>query len=506
MHDNVAIMPTELRDKAGRNDPCPCGSGKKYKRCCLPNEWAPPTSHDSPWNRQREASDRLTPALLKLATREFGEDMLLAWADFNQVPFPEPIGKYPNEESIFSPYLIFDWDPDSPARRRSGKPRVGAVASLYIEKNLSRLSDLELLILEQAFSQPITFYEIVRGNPGHSVVLRDVLIGGETEVEEHSGSRTMRPGDLVYAQIWMLPEVATLGRLAPRSIPPDRKVEIVALRAKLRRKIAKKNRELSAADLIRYTEEIRTVYLDIRDALLTPPKLANTDGDPLVFHTLTFRVGSAQVAFDALAPLAWGVTKEDLLDGAERNGDGSLQSVEIPWSVKGNRMHKTWENTILGHLKISGRTLVVEANSANRAGKIRQEIEKRLGLHATHLSTTSQTPEAMLKKSKENGRGKAERRDAEADDPLLDPEMKREFEAQVQRQVEGWIHQKIPALGGRTPLQAVADPDGREIVEAVLLGWERHYEKPGAPGMFRPDVDAVRRLLKLPVAIGTVIR
>jgi hypothetical protein len=22
-------------DKAGRNDPCPCGSGKKYKKCCL---------------------------------------------------------------------------------------------------------------------------------------------------------------------------------------------------------------------------------------------------------------------------------------------------------------------------------------------------------------------------------------------------------------------------------------------------------------------------------------
>jgi uncharacterized protein YecA (UPF0149 family) len=21
--------------KTGRNDPCPCGSGKKYKKCCL---------------------------------------------------------------------------------------------------------------------------------------------------------------------------------------------------------------------------------------------------------------------------------------------------------------------------------------------------------------------------------------------------------------------------------------------------------------------------------------
>jgi preprotein translocase subunit SecA len=25
-------------DKVGRNDPCPCGSGKKYKKCCLANE------------------------------------------------------------------------------------------------------------------------------------------------------------------------------------------------------------------------------------------------------------------------------------------------------------------------------------------------------------------------------------------------------------------------------------------------------------------------------------
>ncbi len=25
-------------EKVGRNDPCPCGSGKKYKSCCLKNE------------------------------------------------------------------------------------------------------------------------------------------------------------------------------------------------------------------------------------------------------------------------------------------------------------------------------------------------------------------------------------------------------------------------------------------------------------------------------------
>jgi preprotein translocase subunit SecA len=29
-----AKQPVIAQKKAGRNDPCPCGSGKKYKKCC----------------------------------------------------------------------------------------------------------------------------------------------------------------------------------------------------------------------------------------------------------------------------------------------------------------------------------------------------------------------------------------------------------------------------------------------------------------------------------------
>lgn len=29
--------PIRAESKVGRNDPCPCGSGKKYKICCLTN-------------------------------------------------------------------------------------------------------------------------------------------------------------------------------------------------------------------------------------------------------------------------------------------------------------------------------------------------------------------------------------------------------------------------------------------------------------------------------------
>src|ERR1019366_10502301 len=35
----------------GRNDPCPCQSGKKYKKCCLP-------AHDARAAEQRRANDQ----------------------------------------------------------------------------------------------------------------------------------------------------------------------------------------------------------------------------------------------------------------------------------------------------------------------------------------------------------------------------------------------------------------------------------------------------------------
>ncbi|TYS89420.1 hypothetical protein FZC88_14960 [Rossellomorea aquimaris] len=31
----LVTQPVQTEDKVGRNDPCPCGSGKKYKKCCL---------------------------------------------------------------------------------------------------------------------------------------------------------------------------------------------------------------------------------------------------------------------------------------------------------------------------------------------------------------------------------------------------------------------------------------------------------------------------------------
>jgi hypothetical protein len=495
-------MRSHPREKTGRNDPCPCGSGKKYKQCCLSSSISVlpgPEMPDTAWSRQRAASDRLTADLQRTLMRDFGDASFDAWADFNQDNDPVSLHEMPYEISIFSPYVLFEWNPEKPLRKSTEKPRGGLVVQAYLKKAANRLSALEHLILEQAITRPVSFYEIVRVHPGRGAVLRDILIGEETEIEEHSGSEMMRRGDVLYAQLWILPDVATLGRSAPIPIPPDRKIEIIKLRAQLQRKIKKQNRELSTADLTRYTDEIRAVYLDIRNALSKPPKLQNTDGEPFLSHKIHFNIQSAQSTFDALASLAWGVTKESLLEEAERSPDGSLRSIEFAWLKKGNKMHPSWETTVLGHLKIFGKTLLVEVNSVNRANRIREEIEQRLGSQAIHVGTETESPEQMLKQAKQGKALRGAGEEIDEDDLMRDPEVRRQIEAEVQKQIEGWVRTKVPALGGRTPFEAVADPDGREMVEALLEGWERQNEAPGGAGIVRPDINALRRLLNLPV-------
>jgi hypothetical protein len=453
------------------------------------------TSEESPWAQQRDASGWLVQQMLNFAKQRFAKDLLAAWSDFNQDDSPVPIEEDPEEGQIFVPYLLFDWDPEPRSRRRP--PVAGVVARSYLSSTGSRLPELERLILEQAMTQPLSFYEVVRSDPGEGMVLRDVLIGGEVAVVERTASRVMRPGDLGYGQICELPEVTTLGRLAPLCIPPSHKAPLVRLREKLRKKIAKQNRGLTAADLIRYRDDIRTVYLDVRDAMRTPPRLTNTDGDPFVLHTLTFRAGSAHAAFEALAPLARGISKKELFQAAKFDRNGTLLSVEIPWQKQGNRIHKDWENTLLGHIRISGRSLVVEVNSEKRAAKVRQEIERRMGILVVHQKTVTQNPNASWKKSKPGTTAVKSAADAGPETQPPEPAYTEQMREEFQREVENWIFQKIPALGGRTPLEAIEDPDGKEIVDSLLLGWERQNETITDLLAFRPDINAIRRLLKL---------
>lgn len=64
--------------KVGRNDPCPCGSGKKYKQCCVSKNrpkhfserrfnWVKPSGQPA------SQEEKKTPAMPDLMERTFGQ-------------------------------------------------------------------------------------------------------------------------------------------------------------------------------------------------------------------------------------------------------------------------------------------------------------------------------------------------------------------------------------------------------------------------------------------------
>jgi hypothetical protein len=449
------------------------------------------------WALQRDASDQLMQDMLSFAEAKFGEQIEVAWEDFNMTGLPVPFDAYPGEQQIFMPYFLFHWDPHRPRSGRGASRRGGVVTRWYELEKAGKLSEIERLLLEQATTQPLSFFEVLCSHAGERIRLRDILVGEETEVVERSASRMLQTGDIIYGQIWDLQKFSILGCMAPIRIPPSRKGEVISLRKKLRKKVTRQNREMTPDDLVRHRDPIRVTYLTIRDALYAPPRLANTDGDPLVFHTLKFRIESPEKALEALAPLTFGQSKEEILEGATFSQDGKLWSIEFDWRKKGNAKIPSWDNTILGNIKIAGRSLIAEVNSENRAKRLRQEVEKRLGASARYQSTRVKTVDEMLARAPKRTSAQA-KEDTEFEQALLrDPEAKSQLQQMIQKQTEDWVHQKVPLLGGRTPLQAVRDPDGKEIVEALLLDWERCAGDGVYQGGIRPDFNAVRRLLNL---------
>jgi hypothetical protein len=482
---------TMTHEKIGRNEPCPCGSGRKFKHCCLRTQPVP-EYRLSLWAKQHEAFEQLSSALMSYAEDRFGEEVHEAWLDFNMGDDGGTESK--SEMMIFMPYFLFHWDPEFSSRQR--KPfQGGVVARAFLRDRGYTLSELQRTIMVQNMANPFSFYRLLESTPGECIALVDVLTGTQSEVVERTASRTLRAGDIMYGSLCPLPGITVLGCCAPIALPPERTADVIKLRKKLQRRVAKQNRKLADQDLLRYADDIRELYLDVRDDLHSPPRFANTDGERIELHAMKFRIESPELAFHALAPLAGVILSgDDLLTHAEFSSNGKLRRVNIPWVRKESRKKSTPDNTILGNIQIDGASLVAVVNSTQRAETLRFEIVQRLGAAAEYQSTDITTQEELRQKASERELGAQSADDAE-DAALCDPEAQRQLREMMQRQVEAWVHKKLPVLGGRTPLQAVNDPDGREIVQSLLIGWERNMAK--MPTQVQPDLGVLRRLLNL---------
>ncbi len=469
--------------KTGRNDPCPCGSGKKYKHCCLTAAAAPapaivapldPSERDEAmWQRLHRLNDGLPTKLLDFAVELFGKVAIAeAWDEFTlwqDIPF-DP--RSPHLQ-VFMPCFFYDWKPDEAETRvRKSAPRGKTVLGAWLERKGRHLDSLERRYLEACVVAPFSFHEIVSCQPGADFRLRDILTGEERDVTERSGSRNARRGDVMFAKVVPIEHLALIDGCAQVVIPPEAKGPVLELRRKLR----EAGVALTPPLLREYVLELFETYHAIAEPLLNPrmPELQNTDGEVLSFHRIVYDIDSPQAAFDALKELALDATAEELLARAERDAQGTLRKLEFGWLKRGNAQHPEWENTVLGNIAIEGTTLTVEVNSRRRADQFRELADKLLLGRARYRSTVVEATKAMLEKARRERSPEDEARRAKNEALNSRPEVQAALRQHLEGHYAAWPEMKLPALGGKTPLEAMQDPDGREMVEALLLQFERH--------------------------------
>lgn len=473
--------------ETGRNQLCPCGSGKKHKNCCIERFSKSHTELGNLWSQLHEIDVDLNRRLIEF----FGQihdhsEMDAAWEEFsfNAVEF----GMDSPHLQTFMPWFFHEWIP----RSRKRGIRSETLAFEYLNRHPDRVSDTERSYILANREIPYSFWEVVACEPSKGFRLKDVLIGAEIDVEEHLGSSNLRTGDMLFCRVVTVDKLSVLNGCGSFPIPPRYKPDVIRMRAELRKVDPRKNRQM----LVLWDTAIRRLYWDLVESISTPPKLVNTDGDPMELHELAFDIDSPDEAFDQLKSLCVTQSEEELLQDSKRDRNGRIRRVEFDWTKKGNPINKTWDNTVLGNIRIDGNTLTVSVNSRERAEKIRGVIESRLKNRVRFLTDKVRSTESLMKNA---GRSGNPLRKKELEDKELHerPEVREMIRGQMESHWKNWIHEKLRALDNKTPLQAARTKDGREMLEALLLQMERDDEQ-SRPWMRQKEyIDRVRRELGL---------
>jgi hypothetical protein len=273
------------------------------------------------------------------------------------------------------------------------------------------------------------------------------------------------------------------------AIPPMEKAPIIELRAH----IASAHPVITHQVLRDWDFELLDLFHETTDRLYNPrlPTLQNTDGEPLSLHKLVFDLDSPpQAVFDALKHLALDELDEDLLSDATRDSEGTLTRVRFSWKKRGNKKHAGLDDTVLGWIEIDGARLVAEVNSEARASAIRQKIEAALGKCVRYRASEIQSPERMLADLRAAGGIRDGAASRESDRLAEIPGVRAKISEMMAAHWEHWVDEQLPILGNRTPMEAVKDADGREIVESLVIQGERSGRSPNMP----TDEDVFRRL------------
>jgi len=483
--------------KVGRNDPCPCGSGKKYKACCLAKQETVQTA-DYMWQKIRMTEGELIDRLLDYANKKYEVDVLLeAWDDFtfwaDEESDPEDDIDF---DYIFTPWFLFNWIPDnSDIESEEDYLPEEPIAITYLKEHPHKLDGFQKRFIETACDQPYSFFVITDAVPGQSLTIKDIFLSQEYTVKERTASDPKNKGWILYTRVFTMDGTSIMLGCASIIMPPEYHSRFIAMRESCKKEF----QQITPETLRSIADDLRLIYLDIKDGRNEQPmpQLHNTDGEPFVLINLHYDLQCTPLeAFEKLKKLSLFMNEEELLSDADYTREGTLKKVTFNWMKRNNKIHEEWDNTVLGNITIDGNSMTIEINSENRAEKIRKKIDTLLKEKAVYKTSAIQSVEQALEaiKERENSQEDFSRRDEQERLNQL-PEVQEALRSMMEEHWASWFDQKIPALGNETPRQAAKTHLGRERLEALFMLYESYAGE--ELDALQPDIQKLRFTLGL---------
>jgi hypothetical protein len=406
---------------AGRNDPCPCGSGRKFKVCCATRDgW--PLSDRVPWLLFKLRAEVATGAgltdSLQLAAMLLPED-----ADDDEV-----------FEVATSHPLVHDLELFE-----------GGALERFLTVRGPLLPPDELELARSWIGIGRSLFEVVEVHPGSGLTVLDLRSGDRARVRELLGSHTVQVG------------ASICGRLLPDGDGHQFSLGVVPVPVHARAvTLELLDGDPSAEDLAAYFAP-------------RPLQLRNTEGHELRLWRIVYELDEPDATRARLAAAFEELDDDHFIDTVERDGTA-------------------WTRA---ELTLDGDRLTLTVNSDERRADLMARLEDLpvvgVVVEEEELSV-DELPDATPRVGAELPEGMLEPED-------LPPELQEALTAKMMEMERAWIDTEIPALGGATPREAMADPTRRGDLLALLDEFAATETRAPLSGGF--EVARLRALLGL---------
>jgi hypothetical protein len=464
----------ELKKKVSRNDPCPCGSGKKYKKCCLPR------------TRSRRKVDEdeknLRDAILKFAATErfrpnweHALDMYVGDSENTELEDTA-------EETMFMDWVIHDY-PCAWSRE--------PIVTIFAKEKASTLNERQRRILIEWQNTLFGAYEVIEILVGKGIRLRDIITEEEYFVEDVSVSNAAALWDIIVTRVIGVDGIFHVSGAAT-ILPQNRKRDLKYFIETGYATYKKLHRGASFREFLRAESQAIIQYASPERT----PIVTTTEGDEFYLARALYGLRDRKATKRILDGI------QELQSTGKNNAGAYVYNwLEAERSIdRRDRRHRKGgfeEHRILGVVTLTHDSLELECFSKERLTRLQELLERKLKSSITFLADLGIDVETALKRLKDKPGKKI---------PSLpkDEERKVIEEYLNQYYLEKWINMKIPALQNKTPLQAMKTEEGKAALAELLNELQNNEERKRKDGEHHFDVNKLRRKLGLPNPRNTI--